>query len=81
MTERPWFLSEAGGHELPAQIETALQSLPRDQRTVLTLKVWAGLTFSQIAEVESIAQGTAASRYRYALDALRRKLGNGVLPE
>jgi len=44
----------------------------------LTLKVWGGLTFQQIAEVTGVPLNTAASRYRYALDELRQSL-KGVL--
>jgi RNA polymerase sigma-70 factor, ECF subfamily len=56
------------------EIEWALGALPEDQRTVLTLKVWGGLTFEAIADVLQISPGTAASRHRLALDALRQQL-------
>jgi RNA polymerase sigma-70 factor (ECF subfamily) len=38
------------------------------------LKVYEGLTFHEIGERCGISLNTAASRYRYALDALRRLL-------
>jgi DNA-directed RNA polymerase specialized sigma24 family protein len=38
------------------------------------MKVWGELKFREIAEALGIPQGTAASRYRHALEALRRKL-------
>ncbi len=60
--------------ERNTQLERALQALPDDQREVLVMKVWGELTFLQIAEALSIPQGTAASRYRYALAALRETL-------
>jgi RNA polymerase sigma-70 factor (ECF subfamily) len=41
---------------------------------VLALKIWGGLTFAQIAAQLGIPPYTAASRYRYALAALRRDL-------
>jgi len=56
------------------EIETALQSLPVEQREVLVLKIWQELTFEQIGELLTISPNTAASRYRYALGALRKQL-------
>jgi RNA polymerase sigma-70 factor (ECF subfamily) len=55
-------------------IEAALQQLPAEQREVLVLKIWNELTFTQIAETLGIPPNTAASRYRYALAALRKEL-------
>jgi RNA polymerase sigma-70 factor (ECF subfamily) len=52
----------------------ALGELPADQRAVLHLKLWEGLTFEQIAGALEISPNTAASRYRYGLDKLRDRL-------
>ena len=52
----------------------ALGELPPDQRAVVHLKLWAGLTFEEIAETLEIPLNTAASRYRYGLDKLRDRL-------
>jgi RNA polymerase sigma-70 factor (ECF subfamily) len=52
----------------------ALLKLPDEQRTILHLKLWEGLTFEQIAETQAIPLNTAASRYRYGLDKLRALL-------
>ena len=76
-------LGEPGGMfaEVPGEdaerrqaIETVLQRLPAEQREVLVLKIWNELTFDQIAQTLDIPPNTAASRYRYALTALRREL-------
>jgi RNA polymerase sigma-70 factor, ECF subfamily len=56
-------------------IEVAIQGLPPEQREVLVMKVWGDLTFQQIGESLGIPLNTAASRYRYALAALRQALG------
>jgi RNA polymerase sigma-70 factor, ECF subfamily len=56
------------------EIEAALQKLSDLQREVLVLKIWNELTFEQIAGVLDIPANTAASRYRYALGALRKEL-------
>ena len=52
----------------------AIDHLPAEQREVLTLKIWNELTFADIASVLTISQNTAASRYRYALAALKKNL-------
>jgi RNA polymerase sigma-70 factor (ECF subfamily) len=56
------------------EIESALRRLPAEQREVLVLKIWNELTFEQIAVALAIPLNTAASRYRYALAALRKEL-------
>ena len=50
----------------------AIDLLPAEQREVLTLKIWSELTFAEIASALGISQNTAASRYRYALAALKK---------
>ena len=59
-------------------VEAALASLPESQREVLVLKVWGNLTFPQIAEVTGVSSNTAASRFRYGLEALRKALVKDV---
>ena len=55
-------------------LASALGEIPPDQRAVVHLKLWGGLTFEQIAELLDIPLNTAASRYRYGLDKLRERL-------
>ncbi len=55
-------------------LAAALGDLPAEQRAVVHLKLWEGLTFEQTAEVLGIPANTAASRYRYGLDKLREHL-------
>ncbi len=57
-----------------AELSAALGELPADQRAVVHLKLWEGLTFEQIAAALEIPLNTAASRYRYGLDKLRERL-------
>ena len=52
----------------------ALDRLPDEQREVLVMKIWNELTFAEIASALGIPQNTAASRYRYALSALKKTL-------
>ena len=57
-----------------SRLASALSQLPAEQRAVVHLKLWEGLTFEQIAAVLEIPLNTAASRYRYGLDKLRNLL-------
>lgn len=68
------FEALADGDDRRMAVESALRRLPAEQREVLMLKVWGDLTFAQIADQLRIPPNTAASRYRYALAALRREL-------
>ncbi len=50
----------------------SLPQLPDEQREVVVLKIWGDLTFDEIGEQLSISPNTAASRWRYAMEALRK---------
>ncbi|HJT45860.1 MAG TPA: sigma-70 family RNA polymerase sigma factor [Chthoniobacterales bacterium] len=50
----------------------AIGDLPSEQREVLVMKIWNDLTFAEIGSALGISQNTAASRYRYALAALKK---------
>src|ERR1700730_4771235 len=52
----------------------AIEILPCEQRELLVMKIWNELTFVEISGALGISQNTAASRYRYALAALRNTL-------
>lgn len=49
--------------------------LPVEQREVVYLKVFDGLTFKEIASICGVSVNTAASRYRYGIDKLREAVG------
>jgi RNA polymerase sigma-70 factor (ECF subfamily) len=70
----PFFETPIEDRERVLLVEAALRSLPPEQREVLVLKIWGELTFEQIAGQLAVPPNTAASRYRYALAALRRDL-------
>ena len=69
-----WFQDSIEQDERSQQIEAAIQTLPDYYKEVIILKIWGELTFEQIAETLDIPMNTAASRYRYALEKLRRTL-------
>ncbi len=62
--------------QLEKAVGTALEKLPSEQREAVVLKVYVGMTFDEIAEVIGVAQGTAISRYQYALKKLGDLLAN-----
>lgn len=55
-------------------LAAAVELLPNEQREVLVMKIWNDLTFAEIGIALGISQNTAASRYRYALAALKKNL-------
>ncbi len=75
-TEVPqaWFDSAPEERERSRLLQEALMSLPEIYREAVTLKIWGALTFAEIAEALEIPANTAASRYRYGLEQLRKQL-------
>jgi RNA polymerase sigma-70 factor (ECF subfamily) len=49
--------------------------LPPEQKEIVFLKVFEGLTFKEIGTVCGISVNTAASRYRYGIEKLREAVG------
>ena len=57
-------------------LEAAIGRLPPEQREVLHLHSFVGLTFREIADLTGDPPNTVASRYRYALEKLRALLAS-----
>lgn len=72
----PWFESDASDDETRNQLEDGLKELPAKFSEVIMMKVWGERTFAEIGETLGISQNTAASRYRYGLEALKKHLGS-----
>jgi len=68
-------IADSPGETLSVKAATALSSLPDEQREVVILKIFQGMSFKEIAAVCGLSINTAASRYRYALEKLRTELG------
>jgi RNA polymerase sigma-70 factor (ECF subfamily) len=66
--------ADEGEQSFRDAVAAGMAELPAEQRAVLHLKIWQGLTFDTIATALGIPANTAASRYRYALDKLRHHL-------
>lgn len=72
--EAPAFDVPPEQKETAAIVTEALSKLPEEQREVVTLKLWGGLTFQEIATALGISINTVSGRYRYALNNLQKHL-------
>ena len=61
--------------DLRMGIERALRELPPEQREVVHMKAFEGMTFQEIADAIGESINTIASRYRYAMEKMRAQLG------
>jgi RNA polymerase sigma-70 factor (ECF subfamily) len=57
-----------------AEILRAADGLPAEQKEAVYLKAIEGLTFKEIGSACGVPADTAASRYRYGIEKLRRAL-------
>ena len=62
--------------EFVQQMETAVESLPEEQRLVLVLCEFEGLSYQEIAETLECPIGTVRSRLSRARTALQKLLGD-----
>lgn len=76
----PLFAEPLEQQERRVAIEAALRVLPENQREVLVMRLWGGLSFPQIAAALETSADTVASRYRYALARLRKQLAEEPTP-
>jgi RNA polymerase sigma-70 factor (ECF subfamily) len=58
-----------------AALTEALESVPEEKREVFLMRELDGLKFREIADIVGVPENTVKSRMRYALEALRQKLG------
>ena len=72
----PDFLAVFG--EQSQQLARALCELPYEQREVLLLHLYSGLTFRAIAKLDGQSINTIQGRYRYGLNKLRSLLNSEV---
>jgi RNA polymerase sigma-70 factor (ECF subfamily) len=69
-----FFETTPDSHQLAQRVEAALARLSLQEREVLVLKIWGGMTLEQVAEAADLPRGTVFSRYRNALAKLRELL-------
>ena len=81
--DRISIFAESNGHdphthalagERVESVARAVDSLPLDQREVVVLRIYAGLSFEQIASAMNEPLPTVASRYRRSLERLKQQL-------
>lgn len=69
------FTSKSAGQLAQSEIlRSAFADLPIEQREVLALHIYDGMTFKEIAELTGSPINTITSRYRYGIEKLRRAL-------
>lgn len=56
------------------EISTAVRALPLEQREIIMLKIFHDMTFDEISKSLKISNNTAASRYRYGMEKLKKSL-------
>jgi RNA polymerase sigma-70 factor (ECF subfamily) len=66
--------SEVEGSELRERVRAALNELPDEQREVLELGYFSGLSQSEIADATGQPLGTVKTRMRLAMQKLREPL-------
>jgi RNA polymerase sigma-70 factor (ECF subfamily) len=80
LADSPPAAEESSPAEVAVATETAclvagaVARLPAQQRTVLVLRNWNGLSFAEIAEVVGCAESTVRSHLHHALTGVRRFL-------
>jgi RNA polymerase sigma-70 factor (ECF subfamily) len=67
-------LVDAVSREDRSALDAAIHGLSPEQREVIHLHVFEGLTFREIAEASATSINTIAARYRYALEQMRKVL-------
>lgn len=58
--------------ELEAQLVETVKLLPTQQRELIQMRIFQGLSFKEIAEQKGISINTALGRMRYAMQNMRR---------
>ena len=74
VADEPWLHSAADDEYLRRRVEDLLKKLPKEYAEVVVLKIWGEHTFQEIADMTSTKLATITSRYRYAMQAMRKAL-------
>ncbi|MNF07705.1 RNA polymerase sigma factor [compost metagenome] len=59
-------------NQMSNQVQRLLDRLPEEQRDVILLRVYADLSFKEIANLTNVGINTALGRMRYGLSNLRK---------
>lgn len=77
--EMPLFEMTESSDETRRILAAGLESLPSKFAEVIHMKLWGERTFAEIGEALEISLNTAASRYRYGIEALKKHLATARL--
>jgi len=69
-----WFEPSAAENPAEAAAMRCLAGLPVEQREVIVLKIWQRMTFEEIGQMLELSPNTAAGRFRYGVEKLRRAM-------
>jgi RNA polymerase sigma-70 factor (ECF subfamily) len=58
--------------EIRQQLEALVAKLPKEQKEVVWLRMYAGLSFQEIADQTGVSINTGLGRMRYAIINMRR---------
>lgn len=72
--DMPMFEMNESQDEVRQILVKGLENLPQKFSEVINMKLWGERTFAEIGESLGISLNTAASRYRYGIEALRKQL-------
>ena len=73
-TQSIWLEHRDGNREASLALQAALRDLPEEQREVVLMRIWSGMTLEEVSAAAGVSLNTVASRYRYALGKLREQL-------
>ncbi len=60
--------------QIEVDIQKLIETLPDDQREVVSLRIYQDMSFKEIAEITGVSINTALGRMRYALLNLRKNI-------
>jgi RNA polymerase sigma-70 factor (ECF subfamily) len=69
-----WFESSPADLIDAATAQQMLAELPEEQREVILLRIWGGLTLAEVSRITGEPMSTLFSRYRTGLTEMRKRL-------
>jgi len=72
--DEPGPVQTAVKSETATQVVRAVAQLPVQQRTVVVLRVWNGMSYAEIGQVANCSEGSARAHMHYALARLKKLL-------